>query len=516
MRPSTTTATDYSNRWLLLGIVATLMPVIGYILLPSLGIHSFVQLFELKRLYLLVGALFGGGIYIHYFRFVLARPQLLVGFIAIAWPVVDYVSGQLMHLGINLHLRPLILLGIAIPGIIVSLQHAKALWQQFPWMKYYLFFFAWLMFYTIFFNVNARDPYFDGGEGSFAEGSVSVIQVTAYLYCLLCITISGVTILKSRKPQALFDVFNKAFVIISMIEALVTIMGFPFGLFSMVIDGFNRAVGIFGHPNPYAHHMAIVMIYMLGLFCYYQGEREKRFPSWLLFTSLGVNLIAFLLGLSKTALGVFALCALLILVLNLGVPAIRKGFLKMTLAGIVLVPVGLLGYQAFTGNSFLAVLESRIEQTESMSWRALIWQELLANINLATVWFGHGFTAANETVYQASYSDSTNSKPLMMVHNAYIALIYDLGILGYSMFAASITLCWQSITGWLNANKPEFKTEYSIILALSLYFLIVCGFDEMSYMFDAPMLYWLLCSVLYGMSQKETSQPIATQQRYFV
>lgn len=482
----------------ILAILACLFPIVACVALPALGIGAFRQLFEFKRLLLLFGAMIGGVFYIRYFQFIQGRPQLLVAFIALAWPIVEYVSGLLLQVGVNLHLRPLLLLAIALPSVCICIRHRELLTKNAPWMKYYLFFLIWIVFYYLFFHARAAESV----EGALGEGSSSMVQVVSYLYCFLAMGVSSIATLRTRQPHALFDVFNKALILITALVALVTILGFPFGLFSMPIDGFMRAVGIFSHPNPYAHHMGILMVYLLGLFCYYQGDRAGRMPAWLLMTGLGLNGVAFLLGLSKTGLGVYALCALSLLFLNLGVPAVRRGFIKIALAGVVLIPLGLMGYQVLTGESFFTVLESRLEQTQSMSWRAVIWQELLANINLSSVWFGHGLSSANELVYRISYHDADNAHPLIMIHNAYIALLYDLGISGYAMFACTLSFCWQAVKNGLSS----LRTEYTIILVLSLYFLVVCGFDEMSYMFDAPMLYWTFCSILYCLSLRDSQR----------
>ena len=40
------------------------------------------------------------------------------------------------------------------------------------------------------------------------------------------------------------------------------------------------------------------------------------------------------------------------------------------------------------------------------------------------------------------------------------------------------------------------------ILALSVYFLLVCGFDEMTYMFDAALLYWTLATLLFCLRRR--------------
>ena len=73
-----------------------------------------------------------------------------------------------------------------------------------------------------------------------------------------------------------------------------------------------------------------------------------------------------------------------------------------------------------------------------MTWRTEVWQDLLAGITPVTIWFGHGFTSANDMVFHLSFNDVQNAQPLMMVHNAYIALLYDLGVLGYLMLAGEL------------------------------------------------------------------------------
>lgn len=482
---------------------ALLIPVIGYLGLPMLGIHTFEQLFELKKLLLIAAGLIGGAFWLGWMRAVLPRPQWLVGFILLAWPPVDALNNWMMGaMGVNIHLRPLLLLMIAAPALWLLVRNARLLWDTIPWFRYYAAFFLWLTLYFIFNNANATDTRL-AGETSFFEGSVSVIQYTAYFYGLLALAVAALTMLRLKNYRRFFDSLNAALLGVSALEALLTVAGYPFGLFSMPLDGFTRAFGLFTHPNPFAHHMGILVVYLLGLLCYYQGERQDRMPGWLLLGSLGLNFVAFLLGLSKTALAAFACCSVLLLVLNLAVPAIRRAVPKLLLILLVLAPIGVFGFEAISGQSFFGLLEARIDQTQSLDWRTLIWQELLADLDPFSVLFGHGFTAANATVFHLSFNDAHDAQPLMMVHNAYIALLYDLGLLGYLMFAAVGTLVIDAVRGWLKAPSPALRTGYAILLALALYFLFACGFDEMSYMFDAPMLFWALTGLLAGAQCRE-------------
>ncbi|WP_373531582.1 O-antigen ligase family protein [Vampirovibrio sp.] len=486
-----------------LAVLGLVLPLLIYLVLPVLGVSGLADALGYKRLILLAGAGIGAIVYWQYWRFVIPRPQVLLGFVLLAWPVVAFLNAMLLELGINLRLTPLLLLTLMLPMLWVSAKNYALIFSQLPWLKYYLIFFSWLTLYFIFYNAHATDPQLSGGDNALSDGAVSTVQLISYLYCLLSITVSAVAILKARNFRGLFDFLNQALLWVSGLEALFTIIGFPFKLTSLMLDGFDRAIGIFSHPNPFAHHMGIVMIYLLGLYCYYQGERKQRMPAWLIWGSIGFNFLAFMLGLSKTALGTFALCALTLFLMNLAVPAVRRGFAKILIGLVVVLPLGLLAFQLLSGKNFFGMLDSRMNETESFDWRTMIWEDLMSQIHWGSVWLGHGFTAANQMVFNLTFNDAKNANPLMMVHNAYIALLYDLGLMGYFMFVAAISLALQSLRGWMSAIRPALRTEHSIIIALTLYFLLVCGFDEMSYMFDAPQLYWLLVSLLFCMTVRE-------------
>ncbi len=490
--------------WIAITVLVLLVPLIGYVLLPRLGINTLGEMLNLKLMVALVGLLVGGAIYWAYLRWALPRPVVLLGFIMLAWPLVDYCNEQLMQLGLNIHLRPLLILGLGLPALWLGLQSFRLLWKQLPGVWIYLLFIGWITLYAFLYNANASDPRLGGGEDAiFSEGSVSFVQWTAYMYCLLGMALAGVTVFKAKNYQRLFDQLNIALLWVSSLEALITIAGYPIGWFTIFLDGFTRSIGIFTHPNPFAHHMGVLMIYLLGLFCYYQGYRKARVPGWLLFAGLLVNFCAFLLGLSKTALGVFVLCATVVFLMNLAVPAVRRSFGKIVLTLIVLMPLGIVGFQALSGQSFMGLLESRIDQTQSLTWRVIVWQDLIADINSTTVWLGHGFTAANDTVFRLTFNDAKDAQPLMMVHNAYIALLYDFGLTGYLMFAAALTFLWQGLYQWFNATHPGQRSLHATIVALVIYFMVVCGFDEMSYMFDAPMLFWALVTLLASVAFRE-------------
>src|SRR5688572_15076044 len=72
-------------RWFWL--IALLVPVLAYAVLPALGISSPGEALNFKLLLAVMAMLVCGSLYWAYLRFVLPRPSLPLGFIVLAWPM---------------------------------------------------------------------------------------------------------------------------------------------------------------------------------------------------------------------------------------------------------------------------------------------------------------------------------------------------------------------------------------------------------------------------------------------
>lgn len=488
--------------WLVPVVLGVLLPVLIFGLLPMLGVETLARQLRFPRVLFLLGGLAGMLGYWVYLRRAIHRPQWMSVFIIMIWGLLEYGNNFLLDMGVNIKYSVLLLALWVVPSVTLLITHRQALWQQTPHFRVYLAFFLWLALYFVCYNSNAQDPQLMAGEGGglLSGGSVASVQFMAYLYCLLAVGVPSIAMLTHARPARYFDRLNIALLAISSLVALYVIIGYPLMLTSMMLDGFQRAKGLFNHPNPFAHHMGILMVYLFGLFLYYQGENRRRVPAWLLVGGILLNLIAFLLGLSKTAIGVFSLSLVLLIALNLSSPVVRKHLPKALIALAVLAPLGALLYAMITGASFTEILEARLEAKESLDWRVETWGYLISNISGLWILIGHGFTDANAWVYQLTYNNKTNAQPLMLVHNGYIALLYDLGVMGYLMFAAVLTLAWQAFQRMRSqVCAPQHRPLLASILAMTLYFLIACGFDEMTYMFDAPLLFWALTATMLAL-----------------
>lgn len=467
-----------------------------YVLLPLLGIQWFAHALGLKQMVILAGLVMAAAAYFVYLGMVIRRPHWLVAFILIAWCPVAAINNGLLNQGVNIHLRPLLLLSVGLPALWISLPRIPALLRKIPYLKYYSLFFLWVVLYFLLYNAQAVDPAF-AGESVWSEGSVGVIQLFSYFYGLLAIMITAVLMLGGGRAHRHFDRLNRGLILLVIIQSMAAIIGYPLGWFSTMVDGFVRTTGFFSHPNPFAHHMGLLLVYMLGLFCYYQGNNRSRMSRWLLAFAIGAGFTAFLMGLSKTALGVFTLCVAILFLLNLRSPANLRFMVPVIVGIIILLPIGLWAFEAITGNNFLSLLEARMIKVQSFLWRMEMWEDLTAGMNGWWLFTGHGFTAANMTMFHLSFDDAANARPLMMVHNGYIALLYDLGVTGYLLFAAVLSVLFQALRFWLGSARPSMHPLDATLAAMAIYFLIVSAFDEMTYMFNAPLLFWTLATCLY-------------------
>jgi O-antigen ligase len=479
----------------LLPVVAALLALFVYGLLPLLGIEQLAQALSMEKLLKLVLLGVGAVGYGLYVRWILKHPYMLLTFVLLGWPLLEYASQILMEMGLNLRMRPLMLATVGLPSLIFMVQYGRAMMATLPFVGVFTGFLTLVTLYFVFFNANAADPKL-GADFVWSEGSISFGQLISYLFIGCGIVTGSIGLLHHREPARLFDRLNMGLMGISSVLAIITILGYPFGLFCQNVDGFVRANGIYTHPNPYAHHMGLLMLYLLGMFCYYQGR--NRLPQWLLLLALGTNGLAFLLGLSKTAIAGVGLFGLLLMGLNLSSERLRKQFVRLAVVVVLMIPVGLVGFQAATGKTLLDVMEARMEENTSMVWREEAWGRLMAQMDAPTLMVGHGFTAANVTLFGLSYNTEKNATPLILVHNGYISLLYDFGLPGMLLFVAVGMLIWQAI-GLFPGSKPLMAT----VMALSGYFLFASGFDEMIYMFDAPLFFWttatmLVCMALWG------------------
>jgi hypothetical protein len=472
---------------------ALLLPYLFYDVFPNMGVSQFSNLFDLERSFTLLGFMVAGLFYVKYIDYVKQRPLVILLFVTSFAAVGEALNLALLdNIGINIKYRVILFLTVVVPSLYYLVQYFPAFNRTLPYLKYYGAFLLVLLIWFFFYNVGFSDPK-RAVDSIMADGSFSWTQLNSYMIIFSGIVAASYSLVRTNNVTQTFDQINRVFLIMTGLASIYTIIGYPLLLTSATIDGFLRAKGMLAHPNPFAHHMGIILVYQMGIYFFYQHEKGKRIANWLMVGSFALNLVAFLLALSKTAIATVIACAVIFFVLNIGSPRYRMPLLKSLLALVLLLPVGFFGYELATGKSIFSVVEARLEETTSLSWRNEVWDALRADLMESPI-VGHGFTASNQRIFQLYYNTSKNKDPLIMVHNGYIGLFYDFGILGYLLFAAMLSFMWTGLKLW--KQYEAYRPLATTVVNLGLYFMVVSNFDEMVYMFDSPHLVWALGTML--------------------
>lgn len=479
------------KSWTLLAIVLGVL-ALGYGLLPIIGIDLFKNLFSFNKVAALIVASITLGVYWRYLQWIQTRAMVLACFTIAVWPFIDYLNSLLLDTqGINLHLRLWVMGWLVLPTAIMAFKARQSLWQQVTSLRWWGIFLALVIGYFLFRNVGTLDPRM-GIQATATDGSVAILQLCAYIYNVCAMVLGVLCIQQAKEPLKTFDQLNQWLLGSAMLMACVVLIGFPLGAFGTNIDGFYRANGLFGHPNVYAHHLGMLTLYFAGLLLYYQNN--KRLSLWVIAIPLALTTGTLLLALSKTAIALVLLGLAILAVLNFSWQATRPFLIKWGITLALFATIAGLVYSLFTGNDIGAIIEARLNQQESFNWRMWVWQQLLANLSGLEYLWGKGFTAANQWVFQLTYNTKTNVNPLILVHNGYVAILYDFGLLGYSVFMAIVSTLVTALKYYRKylAERPLS----SLVIVMSIYFLCAIGFDELLTMFDAPVLFWLLTATI--------------------
>lgn len=141
------------NWWALPLLLGLGISVFSYLILPSYGVYSLAYSLSLKKMFALVVAVIAGYFYWQYLRVVFTRPHWLVFYMAVFWPFVNYMNLELLAYGVNLHMRPLLLMVLGVPCAWYLVQDVKQLFRQLPHFKYYVLFMLRIVVYFVGYNL---------------------------------------------------------------------------------------------------------------------------------------------------------------------------------------------------------------------------------------------------------------------------------------------------------------------------------------------------------------------------
>jgi hypothetical protein len=408
---------------------------------------------------------------------------------------------QLKNLiSINLHFRlietPLLVLPLIYTAYKYGFKkYSVQLMQGLFFIKYHLLFFVYFLYYYLFNNLHTTLAS-KGNVDSISNGDLSTNALSSHFLALLGILFTFNVFLNEPDKDALFDRVNKIIFLISSLFSGLAILAFPLGLMRMNLDGFVRSVGFFDHPASYSSYLGFLCLYQIGVIFYYLNpQHEKRLPINFLFITLLINLFAMLIGLAKTTIVAVLIGSIFMLIMNIKLPVVRKNILKVSILSFTFGLLALIGFQAATSTNIVDTLQARFENNATLEHREKRWDLLKADMDWSNISFGHGLTAGNNLVYYHWFNENDGA-PGIKVHNGYLELLYDMGIIGYLFLMPHFLMVWEACKRFFMKVYAPFYSLNVMLIAIVSFYLIQLYFGEMMTQSIGNALFWVLSCVV--------------------
>ncbi|MDJ0626114.1 MAG: O-antigen ligase family protein [Candidatus Caenarcaniphilales bacterium] len=509
------------NNWLYPAVLAFCLSILVYGALPLLGLNLITTILSPKTIFLLIIGLIALGVFSYILFLCVKYPEQFLQIVTLYYVLTICVLAFLLKKAkvlpgssspfVITNFSSLELVTIfAIPAILIAAPHIFGILKRFPYIIFQILFIIIFIIYLNYHNTDFPFPirWLEGIPNP-EKWRLYLVQYTMLWYSLLLSIITAAIFHKTSSFHDVFDRFNKALIIFYLIEAIVTLLGVPLGMFQQNVDGHVRFKSRFIHPNAYGHHLAIFLVYCLGITLYYQKLQEigiKRFPIPQLVLCFTLNMAAFFLALSKGAISLSFISMFVILLINF--PYLIKN-LKLVFqaigAIIGLIPVGLLIIQVTKEGGLIGYIEltmARVGDTDSFDWRTQAWANLMNNLSDPII--GHGLTSSSLLLHHISYHPKWNPLPLVIIHNTYYQLIYDMGIIGLIFFFIPFALIIISSIFFfivLYSKHSYVLPLFGTIIGTTMYYLLSMTIDEVN-LYDLHILYWPFVTIIYGVFLK--------------
>ena len=495
--------------WLLTVVIACLIPLVTNVLLPMLGIQTLSQRLGPTTLPTVICAILGGLLYLQYLRLCMKHPLVLAIYSgSLIWPV-QYLGLALETVGIIFPIRVMHFGLLVIPAMLMLLQNFKYLNRNYPYFKFIVLFISLFSLYFLFYNYNFVEPVIALRSGA----SISSVKLHDVFYSFVGMTYVACAFRQAKTAEERFKLFrliNLCIIIFILIQAVATIIGYPFSQLTTVLEGFKRSTGFTYHPNEFAKVEGLWLLYFIGIY-YYYGQLENKAlikDRLLIGVSVVINILAFLLSMSKNSFGSFGVGCVIFFGLSLFDAKLRSKILMpiLFLAGLLLLAV--IGYQVFSGSDLMATLSDRFNDTRSLEWRYSVWGFLLGNMDQHSIWIGHGLTSSNIELYRFLFDPSKESKgQSIFVHNAFINFLYDMGISGLCIFSGFIVTAYQSFMIYLRTHNALFLA----MVSMTVFSLISSCVDECITEINVSLLFWFLITLAFSnfLKEQEVSKPVS-------
>jgi len=276
--------------------------------------------------------------------------------------------------------------------------------------------------------------------------------------------------------------------------------------FMNILAGVRRLSGLNGHTNIFAFFLNSMMIYIFS-FLYTPHRPDQHPPRVWTLTALAAGVLAVFLTFSRSNLGALIL---LVLVNNTLLSKNRaKSILNSVLliAGVAVI-LGLV--QASGAFDVMGMIANRMEDDASSNYRPITWSYVLSQIQFDwQLFLGHGIGAVGSilnNLYSTRYFVGT---PIVyQPHNTYLQLLFDYGIVGLVLYMAFIIRCLPTAVKNLSLHAqvdvPRLMLLEMVVVAM------ITSFTDAFLFCTQVAPFWILLVALYTEATTEVPREIAT------
>jgi len=415
--------------------------------------------------------------------------------------IISFLDQKILSLaGISLKPHAFVLGFSLLMALYYSIKYFNHLWSSFPTFRY-LFIFT--IFNVIFYffhssNFNISDVkigYLTGSFFYFEDFSNADAKFIVFLDGICPIIAFTISVLVFNGIKNMKDLRNKVFWLIQVFSF--SVLGYYLLALFLVLVRLNqfvftgsRLTESFLGPSSLAPHLfLLVFIGLKFLINNYDLGNQKK--TTLIDHTLTANIfiisLFILLQLGKT--GIISLIISIILMFLLAfkigfrVNILTNWLLKsnstlsmFSLIGLIFFVIVLSQNVEFIGTTISNLIE-RFENQSSMSIRQVNWHFFVENwldkINIFNILLGFGLGASRESIFFISAMQPAGHL-VQTIHNHFLEVIYDYGMVGLFYFAAYITMFFNSLNNIMDNRKHILVKGFSVIcIAILVFFFII-------------------------------------------
>ncbi len=268
--------------------------------------------------------------------------------------------------------------------------------------------------------------------------------------------------------------------IFAILNAAATIFQRITGIGLAIIENVPRAQGLLGHPNITGF---FVNIYLpVGIYMYLKSTTKKDKFFWMV--GILTNLLSLLLAMAKIA---YISLAFQIFILLFFIPFKMKMRIIFSIIGlgIAVLLVNFIFNMDLTG-----YIMERFHNSSSFEWRIKVWTYLLGNMDILSIFTGHGINSVLYYLMQVNFGESP------FAHNLYLQLLYEYGLWGSFYYAGFFVVGLKFLKTYFT-DKTIDKVFVSTPILIISGILINMASDNPAFQRTSMFIAWSTITVFY-------------------